>query len=379
MAALVQEKCVACRADSPRCSDAEIAELHREVPEWELTEEAGIKQLRRSFRFPDFVQALAFTNHVGELAEAEGHHPRLVTEWGLVTVSWWTHAIRGLHRNDFIMAAKTDMLYRQHPLASVTAEINGIRLYYEVHGQGFPLVLLHGFAGTAQSWTPQIAALSARHRLILYDARGHWRSESPKDPRAYSQEIATEDLRALLDHLSLKRAIVGGLSMGGVVAMNFYHKYPERVRALILADTGPGFKNPAARESWNRARQEVTELLEREGVRAFADSPHAAQNSYTPREILLQLDPMGLAHTNSGLLTFHDSSLFDQIPSIAVPTLLIVGANDTDFVPATAYMQRKISGSELVVIEGAGHGSNVDQPEVFNQAVLDYLKRRLAD
>ncbi|MEK7878572.1 MAG: 4a-hydroxytetrahydrobiopterin dehydratase [candidate division NC10 bacterium] len=109
MATLVQEKCVACRGDAPRCSDAEIAELHPEVPEWELTEEDGVRQLRRSFGFPDFVRALAFTNRVGELAEAEGHHPCLVTEWGKVTVSWWTHKIRGLHRNDFIMAAKTDV------------------------------------------------------------------------------------------------------------------------------------------------------------------------------------------------------------------------------------------------------------------------------
>jgi len=259
------------------------------------------------------------------------------------------------------------------------AELNGIRLYYEVHGQGFPLVLLHGFAGTARSWAPQIAALGARYRLILYDARGHWRSESPREPRAYSQEIAAADLGALLDHLGVKKAIVGGLSMGGVVAMAFYQRQPERVRALILADTGPGFKNPQAREAWNRSREEVTRLLEQEGIRAFADSPHAAQDYYTPREILLQLDPLGLAHTNRGVLSFHDSWLFDQVPTIAVPTLLIVGANDHEFVPATAYMQRKISGSELVVLEGAGHGANVDEPEAFNQAVLDFLSRRLAD
>jgi pimeloyl-ACP methyl ester carboxylesterase len=260
-----------------------------------------------------------------------------------------------------------------------TAQINGIQLYYEVHGQGFPLVLLHGFAGTAQSWAPQISALSARYRLILYDARGHWRSESPKDPRAYSQEIAASDLSALLDHLGVQKAIVGGLSMGGVVAMTFYQRYHARVRALILADTGPGFKNPEAREAWNRSREEAARLLERDGIQAFADSPHAALDYYTTREVMLQLDPVGLAHTNRGALTFHDSSLIDQLPTIAVPTLIIVGDSDTDFVPASAYMQRKISGSELVVIEAAGHGANVDQPEAFNQALLDFLSRRLAD
>ena len=109
---LLQEKCVACRADSPRVTDEDIAELHPKVSEWELTDENSVPQLLRSFRFPNFAQAQAFSNSVGEAAEAEGHHPRIVTEWGKVTVSWWTHKIRGLHRNDFIMAAKTDQLYR---------------------------------------------------------------------------------------------------------------------------------------------------------------------------------------------------------------------------------------------------------------------------
>jgi len=109
---LTREKCVACRADAPRVSDEEIAALHPQVSDWLLTEENAVKQLHRTFRFRNFAEALAFTTRVAELAEAEGHHPRLVTEWGKVTVAWWTHKIRGLHRNDFIMAAKTDALYR---------------------------------------------------------------------------------------------------------------------------------------------------------------------------------------------------------------------------------------------------------------------------
>ena len=110
--ALTAEKCVACRRDAPTVTDAEIAELHPQVPEWELIELDGIKRLRRVFSFDDFAQALAFTDAVGAVAEAQGHHPALLTEWGRVTVSWWTHKIKGLHRNDFIMAAKTDELYQ---------------------------------------------------------------------------------------------------------------------------------------------------------------------------------------------------------------------------------------------------------------------------
>jgi 4a-hydroxytetrahydrobiopterin dehydratase len=110
MPQLTAEKCTACRADAPRVTEAEIAELMPQIPGWRIEEREGIPRLERTFAFPDFAQAQAFTNRVGELAEEEGHHPAILTEWGKVTVSWWTHKIRGLHRNDFVMAAKTDRL-----------------------------------------------------------------------------------------------------------------------------------------------------------------------------------------------------------------------------------------------------------------------------
>ncbi len=111
MTTLSSERCVACRRDAPRVTDAEIAELHPQIPDWQLVEREVIPRLERVFSFANFAEALAFTQRVGALAEEEGHHPALLTEWGRVTVTWWTHKIRGLHRNDFIMAAKTDQLY----------------------------------------------------------------------------------------------------------------------------------------------------------------------------------------------------------------------------------------------------------------------------
>jgi 4a-hydroxytetrahydrobiopterin dehydratase len=113
MQSLEAMHCVACRRDAPTVTADEIAELHPQVADWELVEEDGIPRLRRAFSFDKFASALAFTNAVGEVAEEEGHHPALLTEWGRVTVTWWTHKIKGLHRNDFIMAAKTDELYRR--------------------------------------------------------------------------------------------------------------------------------------------------------------------------------------------------------------------------------------------------------------------------
>ena len=112
METLTQMKCVACRKDAPTMTDSEIAEFHSQVSDWHIVELDGIKRLRRVFVFDDFAQALHFTNKVGELAEEEAHHPALLTEWGRTTVTWWTHKIKGLHRNDFIMAAKTDELYQ---------------------------------------------------------------------------------------------------------------------------------------------------------------------------------------------------------------------------------------------------------------------------
>ncbi|MCH9008135.1 4a-hydroxytetrahydrobiopterin dehydratase [candidate division KSB1 bacterium] len=110
MEELTQMKCVACRADAPLVTEEEIAQLLPLVSEWKIVEREDIERLERTYSFDNFAHALSFTNKVGEVAEAEGHHPALLTEWGKVKVTWWTHKIRGLHRNDFIMAAKTDQL-----------------------------------------------------------------------------------------------------------------------------------------------------------------------------------------------------------------------------------------------------------------------------
>ncbi|ACO79615.1 pterin-4-alpha-carbinolamine dehydratase [Azotobacter vinelandii CA] len=110
MTVLSQAHCEACRADAPKVSEQELADLIRQIPDWRVENRDGILQLEKVFAFRNFARALAFTDAVGALAEAEGHHPALLTEWGRVTVTWWTHKIRGLHRNDFIMAARTDEL-----------------------------------------------------------------------------------------------------------------------------------------------------------------------------------------------------------------------------------------------------------------------------
>jgi 4a-hydroxytetrahydrobiopterin dehydratase len=108
---LTNELCVACRKDSPRVTAEEITQLSPQIPDWQIVEREGVKQLERTYPFPDFARALAFTLRVGEVAEEQNHHPTIVTEWGKVKVTWWTHKINGLHRNDFIMAARSDEIY----------------------------------------------------------------------------------------------------------------------------------------------------------------------------------------------------------------------------------------------------------------------------
>jgi len=112
MTSLAQFQCIPCRGGEPTLTGEEIACLTPEAPDWVVVERDGILRLERTFKFKNFVQALEFTNRVGELAEQQGHHPAILTEWGKVTVTWWTHKIKGLHRNDFIMAAKSDQLYQ---------------------------------------------------------------------------------------------------------------------------------------------------------------------------------------------------------------------------------------------------------------------------
>lgn len=111
MTELKSQSCEACKSDAPQVTGDELASLQKDVPEWKLVEKGGEQQIERTFKFKNFAEALAFTQKVGDLAESEGHHPAILTEYGKTTVNWWTHKIGGLHRNDFIMAARTDELF----------------------------------------------------------------------------------------------------------------------------------------------------------------------------------------------------------------------------------------------------------------------------
>nr|AMK59478.1 hypothetical protein bll0839 [uncultured bacterium UPO67part1] len=248
-------------------------------------------------------------------------------------------------------------------------ERDGVNLYYEVHGTKGPVILLsHGYSATSAMWEGQIAALTRNHRLVLWDMRGHGQSDYPEDPSLYSEEATVADMAAILDAVGAEKAIVGGLSLGGYMSLAFHEAHPERVIALLIIDTGPGFKKDEAREAWNANALRTAERFERDGLSPLKSlTPEMATSRHRSAE--------GLARAGRGMLTQRDAHVINALPSIRVPSLVIVGAKDTPFLAAADYMAAKIPGARKVVIADAGHASNIDQPAAFNEAVIDFLKR----
>jgi pimeloyl-ACP methyl ester carboxylesterase len=242
----------------------------------------------------------------------------------------------------------------------------GIEIYYEVHGSGPPILLTHGFGSTSAMWQGQIAVLSKRHKLVLWDMRGHGRSGYPRDPAAYSEAQTVADMAALLDAVDVPSAIIGGLSLGGYMSLAFCHAHPKRVRALLIIDTGPGFKKHDAREAWNRRAQTTADRLDREGLDAL-------RSFSRERSDALHRDASGLAHAARGMLTQRDARVIELLPDIKVPSLVVCGADDAPFLAASDYMAAKIPGADKVIIPAAGHAVNIDQPQAFVDAVLPFL------
>jgi pimeloyl-ACP methyl ester carboxylesterase len=247
------------------------------------------------------------------------------------------------------------------------AQLNGITINYEDHGSGYPVALMHGYGSSSRMWQGQNDALSSRYRLITWDMRGHGQTDSPEQQEAYSEAATVEDLRQLLGHLGIAKAVIGGLSLGGYMSLAFYLAHPEMVQALVPCDTGPGYRNDQAREGWNQTAFRRAEAFEEKGLDALGRGAEvqAARSAHR--------SAAGLAKAARGMLAQFDSRVIESLEHIKVPTLLIVGENDTPFLNAMDYMEKKIPGARKVVIPNAGHSANIDQPEVFNTALAEFL------
>jgi pimeloyl-ACP methyl ester carboxylesterase len=242
---------------------------------------------------------------------------------------------------------------------------DGVEIYYEVHGEGPVILLSHGYSSTSGMWKGQVEPLSASHKLVIWDMRGHGDSDYPDDQAAYSEEATVADMAALLDAVEADKAIVGGLSLGGYMSLAFNRVHPERVEALLIIDTGPGYRNDEAREGWNQNAIRRAERLERDGLELANASAEVRQVRHRSAD--------GLAKAARGMLTQRDAGVMNSLAQVAVPSLIVVGADDTPFLAASDYMAAKIPGAKKVVIPDAGHASNIDQPAAFNRAIGDFL------
>lgn len=263
------------------------------------------------------------------------------------------------------------------------AMVNGASLYYEIHGSGDPLVFVHEFAGDLRYWRGQADFFARQYQVVLYNARGYPPSEIPSDSRSYSQQQAAEDLGGLLQHLGISRAHIAGHSMGGPVALQFNFTHPERVCSLILAAVGTGSTEPGP---FRRRCQEIAAELEANGMEALKDYLRGPERVQLLRkrpavwqefaDQFMALSPGGLAVTLRAIQASRPSifELEAQLRAIETPALIVVGDEDDPCLEPSLFLKRCLRRSGLVVFPKTGHTLPLEEPERFNQEVLDFLK-----
>ncbi|KAI7280821.1 hypothetical protein KC345_g4508 [Hortaea werneckii] len=248
-----------------------------------------------------------------------------------------------------------------------------VELYYEVHGNGTPLILSHGYSSSSEMWQGQVRSFTAAgYKLIIWDMRGHGQTSYPEDLTQYSEAHTVADIAALLDHVCGvgSTAIVGGLSLGGYMSLAFYRQHPQRVEKLLIIDTGPGFRSDKARNQWNETAYKTGRSFENQGLAALQTGGVSAERSKVSHR-----NAKGLALAAKGMLAQQNSAVIESLPSIGVPALIVVGSEDKPFLGAAEYMTKKIPRAERVIIPGAGHAANIDQPAAFDEAVLGFLTK----
>ena len=264
-----------------------------------------------------------------------------------------------------------------------TVHVNGVELYYEVTGDGFPLVFSHEFAGDYRSWEPQVNFFSRHYQVITYNHRGYPPSEVPTDPEAYSQDILVEDLHQLLRHLKISKAHIVGLSMGGNITLHLGLRHPEMCTSLVVAGCGAGSTN---RKQFEQDVRTVAERLQKEGMEAVAEiytqGPTRVQfRRKDPRGWKKFWDQMAEHSALGSSLIFRGvqlrrPSIFvleDKLKELQVPTLLLIGDEDEPCIEPAIFIKRHIPHAGLVIFPQSGHAINLEEPDLFNRIVLDFL------
>lgn len=259
--------------------------------------------------------------------------------------------------------------------AQLSADVNGITVGYTDRGSGAPLVLVHGHPFDRTMWAPQVDAFSATHRVIVPDLRGY--GESQVVPGTTPLSVFATDIAALLDHLGIERAVLGGLSMGGQIVMECYRLFPGRITGLVLADTFPA----AETEDGKRWRNSLADQLLSEGMKGYADevldkmvAPYNTEAAAHVHRMMTAASPEGAAAALRGRAERPDYR--DLLTRVSVPTLIVVGRDDT-YTPVSdaEAMHAAVPGSTLAVVESAAHLPNLERPGVFNSALRAHLDR----
>ena len=250
-----------------------------------------------------------------------------------------------------------------------TVEIDGFQLYYEVHGEGEPLVFAHGVGGNHAHWFNQIAFFGERYQTIVFDQRGFGNSRDPGGP---GRTRFVEDLRVLLDHLGLDRVTLVAQSMGGGTCLGFTAAYPERVKALVLADTVIGFKLPEALAAENAISRKAGESLSQlERVLSKA----TRENNKSVALMYMEMTSFNLVNRHTAGGSFGDGCTPEALAAMGMPVLFLVGSEDVLAPPAIVrQLQPLVLGSQYVEIEGPGHSVYFEAPDAFNQTVLAFLE-----
>lgn len=270
-------------------------------------------------------------------------------------------------------------------MQSAILSINGLSLALSRVGVGSPLLLLHGFTGSAAEWQELSASLAAEHTLLMPDLIGHGRSAAPSDPARYAMEHVVADLLQLLDHLGLAQVDLLGYSMGGRVALQLAMAAPSRVRHLILESASPGLNDPAERAARVVSDEALATRIEQEGLPWFVDYwaelplfhsqallPTATRAALRARR--LQGSAHGYAASLRGMGTGRQSSLWGLLPTLQLPTLLISGALDAKYVAIGNEMAKLFPMATHTIVATAGHTIHLEQPELFAKLVLRFLK-----
>ena len=263
---------------------------------------------------------------------------------------------------------------------------DGIALHYEETGSGSPLLLIHEFAGDHRSWVPQVARLSPSHRCIVYAARGYPPSDVPTAVASYSQARAVDDAVAVLDAAGAESAYVVGLSMGGFTALHLVLRHPDRVRSAVIGGVGYG-SQPERQDQFRRESNAIADAFESQGSAKVAESyavgPARVQlqnkNPKAWREFaaaLAQHDPTGAALTMRGVQGARPSlyTLTDELRAVRTPVLILAGDEDEGALEPSLMLKRTIPTSGLVILPRTGHTANLEEPEVFNEAVISFIE-----